>query len=119
MSKKHFVFITLNQIKEVLKEEKGWVMKTEPTSREYFFEFPLKNIPWIVIRVASSITEMEIGRPRGKDAIMVYALDTKNNKGYIKTKRVYRIVTWKDNLQKTVMDCFRQAKERRNRENLA
>ena len=116
MEKKHFVTISLDEMKDVLCVEKGWEVITEPNSREYYFDFHLTRSPWIVIRVASSITENGIGRGCGKDAIRVYAVDTKNKKGYIKTKRVYRIVTWKQNLQKAVLECFNNAKERRDRE---
>ena len=115
MSNKTYTQVTLDQMKEVLKTSKGWQLKTEPNSREFIFEFPLSRTPNIIIRVCSSIVENEISRDCGKDAIRVFAYDIAKGKGYIKTKRVYRIGTWAKNLEKTVMDVYTQAKARRNK----
>ena len=84
-------------------------------TKEYVFAFPLSNSPHIEIRVCSGITFDGRSRGRGKDAIRVFALDTKAGRGYIKTKRVYRIQTWKKNLVAAVSNCFNDAKERRDR----
>jgi len=115
VSNKTYTVVSLNEIKDVLKSEKGWKIVTEPKSREYIFEFPLTESPHIVIRVCSSIIETGKSRDCGKDAIRIYAVDIKNHKGYIKTRRVYRIGTWKKNLQKTVLDCFYAAQQRRDK----
>lgn len=114
MSVKQYHTVTLTQIQEVLSKP-GWQLVTEPTSKEFIFEFPLSTSPEIVIRVCTSITESGISRGRGKDAIRVYAFNKKTNKGYIKTKRVYRIGTWEKNLKNAVWECFNNAKERRDR----
>lgn len=116
MSNKEYCTITLDEMKEVLQEEKGWQIKTEPNSREYIFEFPLSASPNIIIRVCSSILENELSRNCGKDAIRVYAYDIQAGRGWIKTKRVYRIGTWRKNLHKTIMDVFTQAKARRDKQ---
>jgi hypothetical protein len=114
MSNKTYQMVTIEEMKEVLKAEKGWVRTTEPRSCEYFFEFPLSNSPHIVIKVASSITANGISRGVGKDAIRVFAVDTQKQKGYISTKRVYRIGTWRDNLRKAVTAVYESAKARRD-----
>lgn len=116
MSNKTFCNVTLQDMKKVLKADKGWTITNEPNSKEYIFQFPLTNTPHIIIRVCSGITSDGNSRGCGKDAIRIYAVDIKNHKGYIKTKRVYRIGTWKKNLTKSVMTCFKQAKARRNKE---
>ena len=113
MSNKTFCNVTLDDMKNVLRPEKGWQIQTEPRSKEYFFAFPLSNSPHIQVRVASGITLNGFSRGCGKDAIRVFAVDTKANKGYIGTKRVYRIGTWEKNLRQAVMNCFDQAKNRR------
>lgn len=113
MSNKTYQTVTISELQNVLKAEKGWQCRTEPRSREYFFAFPLSTSPWIEIRVASSIVENGLSRGCGKDAIRVFAVDTKANKGYISTKRVYRIGTWEKNLVKAVTNCFEAAKARR------
>ena len=116
MSLKTYHNVSLNELKAVLTEDKGWSLVVEPgITKEYVFNFPLTSSPWIVVRVCSGITADGNSRGCGKDAIRVFALDTKANKGYIKTKRVYRIQTWESNLRKAVTNCFEMAKERRDR----
>jgi len=114
MSNKTYQTVTLDDLRSVLREDKGWKMLTEARSREYFFAFPLSASPHIEVRVASSITEDGFSRGCGKDAIRVFAVDTKANKGYISTKRVYRIGTWEKNLRLAVTNCFEKAKARRD-----
>ena len=115
MSNKEFCNVTIEEMQSVLRAEKGWSIELEPGSREYFFQFPLTKTPHLVIKVATGITKNGNSRGCGKDAIRVFAVDTKNSIGYIKTKRVYRIGTWRNNLEKAVMDCFSKAKERRDK----
>ena len=115
MSLKTFHNVTLDDMKALLKADKGWNLKIEPRSAELFFEFPLTKSPHIVVRVASGIIMNGQSRGCGKDAIRVFAIDTKAGKGYIKTKRVYRIGTWEKNLTKAVTNCFEDAKRRRDK----
>jgi hypothetical protein len=116
MSNKTYTPVTLNEMKEVLRADKGWRLITEPSSREYIFEFPLSNSPHIVVRIMTSIIESGVSRDCGKDAIRVYAADIKNAKGYIKTRRVYRIGTWRENLKRVATEVFQAALKRRERE---
>lgn len=114
MSNKTFYNVSLEEMKSVLRSDKGWELKTEDRSREYFFSFPLSSSPHIQIRVASGITANGHSRGCGKDAIRVFAVNTETNKGYISTKRIYRLPTWEKNLKAAVMNCFEQAKARRD-----
>ena len=116
MSDKTYRNVTIDQIKNVLRADNGWnVVISDGYTKEFVFEFPLTTSPHIVIRVCSGILANGQSRGRGKDAIRVFALDTKNKCGYIKTKRVYRIGTWEKNLKKAVTNCFNDAKNRRDR----
>jgi hypothetical protein len=116
MSLKTYHNITIEEINEILRADKGWLTKFEPGTKEIIKEFPLSESPHIVIRVCTGILPSGKSRGCGKDAIRVYALDTNSGKGYIKTKRVYRIGTWSKNLHRVVVDCFYQALGRRDRE---
>lgn len=117
ISDKNYKMVTLEQIQEVLRPEKNWFLRTEHWSNEYFLDFHIRKAPQIRIRVATSVlTDSNTSRGRGRDAIRVYAFDAKNNRGYIGTKRVYRIGTWRKNLEKAVWDCFKKANERLERE---
>jgi hypothetical protein len=115
MNNRLYYNVSLEEMQSVLTKEKGWTISITPKSREYFFEFPLSNSPHIKIMVASGITLNGDSRGRGKDAIRVYAVDTLNKQGYIRTKRVNRIQTWEKNLRNAVNDTFRQAIKRRNK----
>jgi len=113
MSNKNYCNVTLEDMRRVLQADKGWSTIVNPYSREYIFSFPLSTSPHIQIRVASGITANGQSRACGKDAIRVFAVDTNKDQGYIKSKSVYRITTWRINLEKAVMNCFEQAKNRR------
>jgi hypothetical protein len=115
MSLKNYHNVTMDELREVLKEEKGWFRNIPEGSQEYAFDFKLSNAPHIVVRVCSGITMTGYSRGCGKDAIRVFALDTQANRGYIKTKRVYRIGSWSKNLRAAVLNCFNQSIARRDR----
>ena len=110
--KNSYYNISLDEMRKVLTANKGWNLDMISGSKEYVFEFPLSSNPHIVIRVLSGITFSGRSRGCGKDAIRVFAFNTRTQRGYIKTKRVNRIQTWEQNLKKTVMNCFNQAQER-------
>lgn len=115
MSMKTYTNVTLAEIENVLRTDKGWKKVVTGGTREYVFEFPLSTSPWIVVRVCSGIIENGNSRGCGKDAIRVFAVNKKTDKGWISTKRVYRIGTWEKNLRKAVTNCFNEAKNRRDR----
>jgi len=67
----------------------------------------------IVIRVYTSIQKnTSIGRRNGGDAIRVCAVNTKTDRGLVKSRRVHRTQGWRDNLKSRVMDTLTTAKER-------
>jgi len=111
MSNQTYCDISLEEIKGVLKAEKGWTIVNDSTAEEYIFEFNLKKAPGIAIRVHSSITKSGC-REVGTDSIIIYAINKITNSGYIKSKRINRIQTWKKNLVNAVMDIYSQAKIR-------
>jgi len=108
--------VSLTEMKTLLLAEKGWSLVANDQSREYIFSFPLSNSPNIQVRVCSGITANGHSRGCGKDAIRVFAVNTATDKGYISTKRVYRLDTWEKNLKAAVTNCFLAAKARRDRE---
>ena len=109
-----YTAISLPEIKEVLREEKGWRINNLAKGNEFVFEFPLSTRPHIIIRVCSSIKRNnEDCRECGEDAIRVYAFNSIQNKGWIATKRVYRVEGWRNNLTNTVTAIFKQATERK------
>lgn len=83
-------------------------------TKELCYEHPLRD--GVVIRCMTSVTATG-SRGKGKDAIRLFAVDTKRNKGYIATKRVYRTTNWQDNLKKCFVKVSGEAKTRLAREN--
>ena len=113
--------ITLEEMGTVLKPyirgKKGWVKAR--CGNEFVFDFKIPSMP-IMIKVMSSIAiESKKSRNKGSDAIRVFAVRLNQydeiTGGWIKTKRVYRVMGWKTNLEKTVMCIFNQAKARYNK----
>jgi len=85
-----------------------WEENTE-TRGELCFDHPIKN--GIVIKCMTSVLD-GIARSKGQDAIRLFAVDTVREKGYIKTRRVYRTTNWKDNIIKAYKDIYEQTKTR-------
>jgi len=107
-----YTAISLPEIQEVLREDKGW--KIDSTGNEIVFKFALTTRPYINVVVCSSLRkDNQDCRAVGKDAIRVYAVNVIRNRGWITTHRVYRVEGWRKNLQKTVMEVFTQAQNRK------
>tara|TARA_Y100000310_G_scaffold134821_2_gene133732 strand:- start:408 stop:755 length:348 start_codon:yes stop_codon:yes gene_type:complete len=108
-----YVEITLEEIKEILRPEKGWV----PVDgfREHVFQWPLPRWPWIVIKVYTSIRkDSATGRSKGSDAIRVCCVDTKRDVGVIgknRLKRVHRVEGWRDNLKDRLLLAVKLLRE--------
>ena len=62
--------ITLDEMIDYLKAEKGWKI-TEPAGEEAYFDYERKGF---IIRVYSSIARSGVCRAKGKDAIRVAIL---------------------------------------------
>lgn len=106
--------ITLDEIKGLLKAEKGWKINDKLPGKEHIFEFPLTTRPYIVIRVYSTIRKVDDDcRHKGKDAIRVFAFNEKTGRGWIRTRKVLRVEGWRSNLTKAVTRVFNEARERK------
>ena len=109
-----FIFITLKEMDEFLKKEKGWFRSR--SGNEWIYDFHMKKIP-VIIKVASSIRiDTERSRNKGSDAIRVFAVikeglgeKDKITKGLLKASRVYRTINWQDNLEKLIINKLDQA----------
>lgn len=97
---------------EVMEHFHKWnVVPADSRTKELVLSFPIKD--GVEVRVMTSI-KLSSGSARkvGKDAIRVFALDTNRGKGYISTRRVYRVQNWRENVKMAVMDILGQAKSR-------
>ena len=110
-----YVPITLEQMQEVLKPEKGWITRTHANS-EICFEFEVKNYnPLILIKVYSSIhPNTDCVREVGADAIRVCLLLWDGSKfvGLKSFNRCNRTKGWSVTLRNRVMEAFHYAKNK-------
>lgn len=109
-----YTTIYLSDMRDLLKEEKGWVMFAPPGS-EVYFEYHLKVPNNVCIVVHTSILPQSMeARSCGSDAIRVTLVYTdavtRTKKGLHKFKRVHRTEGWKDNLTSRVKEAFVYAK---------
>jgi len=81
--------------------------------KELAFDFPVRD--GVIIRCFTSVKD-GTSRKVGKDAIRVFAVDTKSDRGFIKAKRVNRTTNWQDNLKKAYAYIFSETKNRLSRE---
>lgn len=109
--------IKLNEMTDMLREEKGW--KWDLQNNEYTATFYIPSLRHInaCIRVYTSIrVDRGTAYGCGKDAIRVVCLWTTREgmeRPYLpKPSRVYRIETWKENLEKRVREVIGEAKEK-------
>jgi hypothetical protein len=104
--------ITEEQMSDLLKEDKGWMKAIQAGTKEVVYQWDLKAVPGVVIKVYSSIKN-GVGRGKGKDAIRVCAVNTVTNRGWIKATHVKRVEGWRTNLQKRVLTVIDESKARR------
>ena len=98
-----YVPITELEFDVVCKESKGWVKVYQGV--ELVYQYTTKKNPDVGVKVYSSITK-GVSRSVGKDAIRVCAVNTKTNKGIIKSSRVYRVPGWEQRVQQRVIETL-------------
>ena len=106
--------ICLEEMQDVLREDKGWVMHAPPVT-EVYFNYRIKARPQVMICVHSSIMRDKQARDCGKDAIrvsLVLELPDGRIVGLAKFKRVHRVTGWAENLKSRVMEALEYAKSR-------
>ena len=106
-----FYNISIAEFQDALKQEKGWGQETQ--HREVVFTYKLKKAPFIQVRVYSGISiENFMSRKVGQDAIRVASINLNTNAGWIKSKRVHRVVGWRENLKSRVIQVIKQSEAR-------
>lgn len=110
-----YVNIKIEQVRELLKAEKGWV-ETVESGKEHVFTYTLKKSPNVVIKVWSSVHDMQTmtlgdycaaSAKRGGDSIKVCAVDTVANKGLRKTPRIHRSGDWQKRIKDRVIELLK------------
>lgn len=108
-----YCLINLAEMRGLLRDERGWEEADLPSAEEYVFDFTLNRFPQIIVRVYSSILRSSgLSRPVGGDAIRVCAVNTANDRGWVKTTRVHRVTGWRANLKSRVQEVLASAMSR-------
>jgi hypothetical protein len=112
---KTYVTVTELEFDSVFPANKNWRKEESGGTKEIVYLKNLRNNPDICVKVYSSIKKDNgIGRGCGKDAIRVCAVNTRLNRGLIKSSRVYRVAGWQDRVRARVLEVWNTAKTRAN-----
>jgi hypothetical protein len=104
--------ITLTEMENFLKPEKGW--KKEICGNEFVFLFVIPSRPELTIKVFSGIkSDSLFSRDCGKDALRVACINTTTNRGWIKSGRCNRVIGWQANLKAKILQVITDAKNRK------
>lgn len=101
-----YCVVTELQFDELLQSSKGWVKEVK--GKEYVYGYRTTKNPDIVVYVYSTITNDGLGRKCGADAVRVCAVNTRTQRGIIKSSRVYRTPGWDLRVKSKVLDVIKQ-----------
>jgi hypothetical protein len=99
-----YVIVTELEFDTLLKADKGWEKKIE--GGEYVYCYTPKKNPDVVVKVFSSVTPSGVSRKCGGDAIRICAVNTKTNRGILKTGRVNRTAGWDERAKEKVIETI-------------
>ncbi len=116
--------ITLEQMKNFLRADKGWEL--EPFANEWLFQYRIKSLPCVIIKVATGISVDENEKiNKNSENIRVFAVVEMDIALYTNGKKKYRGIVsavkvipneyWQTWLQKKIGYVIMVAKERYNR----
>ncbi len=112
--------ITEMDFDNYLTKEKGW--KKNKSGYEYVYDYRLKQIPSIMIKVLSSVNTGEGRSNKGSHAIRVFAVKIDNDgkiiRGYIKKQVVHLTPNWKEDLLDAYKIIMSQVVVRARKQNL-
>lgn len=93
--------ITETEFDNYLTKENGWVKNK--SGYEYVYDYTMKQIPSIMIKVLSSVNTGEGKSNKGSHAIRVFAVKMNSKgeiiRGYIKKQTVLKTKTWREDLK--------------------
>jgi len=92
--------ITETEFDNYLTKEKNWVKSK--SGYEYVYDYTMKQIPSVMIKVLSSVNTGEGKSNKGSHAIRIFAVridkDGKIIRGYIKKQIVHLTTNWREDL---------------------
>lgn len=118
-----YVEITEQEMDDYLQQSKGW--ERNKSGYEYVYDYRMRQIPSIMIKVLSSVNTGEGKSNKGSHSIRVFAVQTsfdiesgkdKIVRGYISKQVVQKTTNWRKNLEKACKSVMCQIFERAKRE---
>jgi hypothetical protein len=104
-----YITILESEFDKIFLPEKNWVKEFSGHAMEVVYVKRLLTKPNVVVKVYSSIHKNDgISRACGKDAIRVCAVNTKTDRGVIKSNRINRVPGWELRLKNKVTDVWNQ-----------
>ena len=105
-----YVEISLEEMDEVLSEEKGWERGNgNGRAREFIYEWSYDAHPVKIVVFSSIHVVTHVSRGCGRDAIRVCAVNYETKKGILKSTRIKRTPGWDVRLRDAVVDVLNRA----------
>ncbi len=102
-----YVTILESEFDAIFRPERNWVKEYSGHAKEIIYTKRFISKPDVIVKVYSSIHKNDgISRGCGKDAIRVCAVNTKTDRGVVKSNRINRVPGWEDRLKKKVTQVW-------------
>lgn len=102
-----YVTILESEFDAIFLPERHWVKEINDYTKEIIYTKRFISKPNVVVKVYSSIHKKDgLSRECGKDSIKVCAVNTKTNKGVVKSNRINRVPGWDVRLKAKVTDVW-------------
>lgn len=102
-----YVTILESEFDAIFRPERNWVKEYSGHAKEIIYTKRFIKKPDVIVKVYSSIHKNDgISRGCGKDAIRVCAVNTKTDRGVVKSNRINRVPGWEDRLKKKVTQVW-------------
>lgn len=112
--------ITQQEMDAYLSTKKGWVRNK--SGYEYVYDYMMKTVPNIMIKVLSSVNTGEGKRNKNSDAIRIFAVKTDSKGkiigGYIRKQVIFKTETWRADLREAYMKVRSQVIVRARKQGL-
>lgn len=102
-----YVTILESEFDAIFLPERNWVKEYNGHAKEIIYTKRFITKPNVIVKVYSSIHKNDgVSRGCGKDAIRVCAVNTKTDRGVVKSNRINRVPGWDGRLKAKVTDVW-------------
>jgi hypothetical protein len=102
-----YVTITEAEFDCIFKPERNWAKEYSGNANEVVYTKRLLTKPDILVKIYSSIHKNNgLSRGVGQDAIRICAVNTKTDRGVMKTRRINRVPGWEVRVVERVTEVW-------------